>query len=462
MTIDAKLVSGYGAEGEGEQTRRGFSLIEVLISIVILALGLLGLGVLFPVVIREQRLGTDQTAGVLVANNARAVLENTQFRSWKPNGNPSAVTPQQVRDVFYSVNVWKELRDSASFTGLNGPQDSARPTRGREQIFEFGEWYIPTDAALGSVFGIGSVAMGDTGRPLRPINASGTPLPGAPTGACCVLGTPPALATCTAGLTESACIATAGGRWVGANTTCQVDVCGPQYSSLSLASRLYPMDVSTPRYVWDFAVQRITDFNTNTLADQDGLRVAIFVRRVDPRIRTDQGVSLLRAFTDETLPVTSRRVPVGADATTGQPTLDGTDGSAGAWYSWIRVASVQFWFQDQATSDYRFRDRLYVPSLQPLDGQFTAQQVYSYLKQPGQKLVDNLGNVYTVVGDGPAGNVPGVLGYIQIDPPVPARVETGRSFPAVNSKPEERAIREVIYTPQIPVSVTTYEPEVSR
>lgn len=51
-----------------------FTLIEVLMSIFVLALGLLGLGALIPGIIREQRVASDRTLGVVVANDARAYL----------------------------------------------------------------------------------------------------------------------------------------------------------------------------------------------------------------------------------------------------------------------------------------------------------------------------------------------------------------------------------------------------
>jgi Tfp pilus assembly protein PilV len=53
-----------------------FSLIEVLISVLVLALGLLGLGAMFPVIIRQQRQATDATLGTMAANAARLELEN--------------------------------------------------------------------------------------------------------------------------------------------------------------------------------------------------------------------------------------------------------------------------------------------------------------------------------------------------------------------------------------------------
>ncbi len=52
----------------------GFTLIEVLMSIFVLALGLLGLGALIPGIIREQRVASDRTLGIVVANDAKAYL----------------------------------------------------------------------------------------------------------------------------------------------------------------------------------------------------------------------------------------------------------------------------------------------------------------------------------------------------------------------------------------------------
>ncbi|MCW5775284.1 MAG: hypothetical protein KIS87_02410 [Phycisphaeraceae bacterium] len=51
-----------------------FSLVEVLIAVFVLALGLLGLGAVFPVVVREQRLATDATLGLGAMNSIKADL----------------------------------------------------------------------------------------------------------------------------------------------------------------------------------------------------------------------------------------------------------------------------------------------------------------------------------------------------------------------------------------------------
>ncbi len=62
-----------------DRIRRAFSLIEILIAVIILGLGLLGLAALFPVVIREQRIGTDNVLGVTVANSARAIVDGPDW-----------------------------------------------------------------------------------------------------------------------------------------------------------------------------------------------------------------------------------------------------------------------------------------------------------------------------------------------------------------------------------------------
>lgn len=54
---------------------RAFTLIEVLISIVVLSLGLLGLAAIFPVVVYQQRMASDTVQGVSMANSAVAWLD---------------------------------------------------------------------------------------------------------------------------------------------------------------------------------------------------------------------------------------------------------------------------------------------------------------------------------------------------------------------------------------------------
>src|SRR5205085_10239900 len=119
----------------------------------------------------------------------------------------------------------------------------------------------------------------------------------------------------------------------------------------------------------------------------------------------------------------------------GTPTLDGTDGSGGVYYSGVHTAEVEFWYNPQ-TPAQAHRDRLYCPTASALPTRPSRNRVkteWALMKQPGQKLVDNMGNIYTVVGSGSEpgvsaqdlDNVPGA-DYVKIDPPVPDSVTADR------------------------------------
>lgn len=61
--------------------RTAFSLVEVLIAILVLSLGLLGLGAVFPTILRQQRLATQTTLGLTAQNAAGQILgSNDNFR----------------------------------------------------------------------------------------------------------------------------------------------------------------------------------------------------------------------------------------------------------------------------------------------------------------------------------------------------------------------------------------------
>jgi len=53
-----------------------FSLVEVLVAVLVLALGLLGLGAVFPVVVRQQRIATQTTLGLSAREATRQILVN--------------------------------------------------------------------------------------------------------------------------------------------------------------------------------------------------------------------------------------------------------------------------------------------------------------------------------------------------------------------------------------------------
>ncbi|HRQ73009.1 MAG TPA: hypothetical protein PLU35_08280 [Phycisphaerales bacterium] len=64
----------------------GFSLVEVLIAVFVLALGLLGLGAVFPVVVREQRIASDATLGLGAMNSIKSELNaRSDLRRFNPS-----------------------------------------------------------------------------------------------------------------------------------------------------------------------------------------------------------------------------------------------------------------------------------------------------------------------------------------------------------------------------------------
>lgn len=67
----------------------GFSLIEVMIAVLVLALGLLGLGAIFPVIVRQQRLATERTLAIAAADGAVAALRSDRRLNETPPGQPN-------------------------------------------------------------------------------------------------------------------------------------------------------------------------------------------------------------------------------------------------------------------------------------------------------------------------------------------------------------------------------------
>ncbi|VAX39544.1 hypothetical protein MNBD_PLANCTO03-1038 [hydrothermal vent metagenome] len=84
--------------------RRAFSLVEVLVAVFVLALGLLGLGAVFPAVLRQQRIATETTQGLSAQNAVAPILaSNANFR---PGGRGWAALKQYVIDNQASNGDW--------------------------------------------------------------------------------------------------------------------------------------------------------------------------------------------------------------------------------------------------------------------------------------------------------------------------------------------------------------------
>ncbi|MDX9911131.1 MAG: prepilin-type N-terminal cleavage/methylation domain-containing protein [Phycisphaerales bacterium] len=208
--------------------RRAFSLIEVLIAVVVLALALLGLAAVFPVVINEQKVATQTTLGVMASSSTENFLTRVEALNQEPIYQVSGVlTNRRPSDGGLITNVshlgWRLWRDNLS-SGNSG----FSPT---------GAWVVPGSS---------------NSFPVRADVATGLPTtltvanPGAP-------------------------------------SQTAIDI--------PLASRLFPPaygETGEPRFVSDFAARRIlADRNIRNPkpSKQDQIELAIFVRPIDPTIR---------------------------------------------------------------------------------------------------------------------------------------------------------------------------------
>lgn len=317
--------------------------------VLILALGLLGLGAVIPVVVREQRLASDATLGVSAVNNAEAYL---------------ASRPQ-----------------------LNRLTDPERETGGVPDKLGFGVWQLtPTWSTQGKWAKWKAAEEIDAGTgDFRIVDASS--------------GSARAVA-------------------------------------ISVADRLWPnrsSDGGVPRFIWDIVGRRIDGMNPPTVsgdpttAIDDHLQLVVFVRRLDSNIRVPRGKSLSDVLTMSSTDK-DHRLPVAVDPTTKLPTLNGM----GVYAEPIVLGSPSSSDAGMSWDPVR-RDRIKLPGADATQ--------FKLASQPGQKLVDTFGNVYTVLG--PASDAPTTT--IIIDRRVEDWMDKAQ---AAGNKPG------IIFTPQVPAAVT--------
>lgn len=216
---------------------------------------------------------------------------------------------------------------------------------------------------------------------------------------------------------------------------------------LTVLSRLYPPPSavgSVPRYVWDIVPRRVDVGGdpSDPLAQPGGprqLQLAIFVRRIDSGIRVprdSRNLTLLDVLAQVGVSSSERRSPVAVDSN-GRPTRTGADENGNPNYALPLALGVDF----DATQRDRLRllDVLFGPT------GTTGAVARELARQTGQRLVDNLGNVYTVIGR--QENDPDV---VLIDPTVPAWVPDPASLPTDR---QHRSVVQVVFTPQVPAAV---------
>lgn len=234
-----------------------------------------------------------------------------------------------------------------------------------------------------------------------------------------------------------------------------VDPISPSLGSfaIAMADRLYPGDGSLakePQYIWDMAVRRtvpVPATRSEIPPGSDDVQIAVFVRRLDQRIRVPRDKSMFQVLNPEST-TDIRRWPLSVSKTTGLSNQDGrTDNST---YSTPIVVRVQFGSSSQGgtTAATTVRDRLrigkYVSASSPAIESIEDKNVFTICSQAGQKLVDNLGNVYTVLG-------PDTRTELQSDPTKDVRIT-----PAVAPGVNKNQLFEVVLTPQIPAEVLVF------
>ena len=365
-----------------DRSRHAFTLIEVLIAILVLAIGMLGLGAIFPAVIIEQRNAFEVIEGANVASAAEAFISNREM-------------------VDFSL-----ISD-----GFNRPITGGPSTVGPGPRFSH-EWVVPQDGMTNYGWTSPVPNFVDFSTGLWSFNANDSSV----------------------------------------NPTITIAKNYPETAQIPVFARLFPQPYSgkDPRFVWDLALRRE--------ASNDRLQAAIFVRRIDARIRVPKDYTLSDVLTRDDVPG-GRKLPVAINADTGQPAPD--DGQPNKFHAAIQTLQVQVhpehldWLIFKNGRNQNINTSV------------------GFAAKPGQKLLDNTGVIRTVVGvptidqnDPIRSDATGQNRVVLVDPPFSVRNAGGRDTDkarptGLSSRladplwDDERAswVRQVIFTPRIPVTI---------
>lgn len=437
--------------------KRAFSLIEVVISIVVLSLGLLGVLAAFPSVIVLQQRAQDDVLGSAALGAAEAAIRASIFES-------DQLVDTNDDDVYYTP---RELVFLDS--GLSSNDAISLDFREMGYLWEWEQLWPGRDGRDRTPSGPGEAGPIHSGNPessnlLNGIITIGGGKDTVPQGGVYI---DPGNTFIRVENPTTDASPVAGGPGVLNTVTPGNDRDLDRYE-IPVATRLFPQPGSgaEPRYVWDFVLRRVDagfeeDDSGDAVVSAGNIpflpvQAVVFVRRIDAGIRlprqiaNDSNFTLAEALTGvvfETgnpVPDGSRRLPVSARVQPGGlsrigvtwptiPTNDGSMPTRDVGYSPILGIEITVNRNNAGLDVIDFRN--------PGTNRQALAPFRAEAGKPLQILVDNNGGVRRV------------LEVLDTDNQgVPTRVRVEPAF-----SPSESQVEQAVFTPQVPVAVRVLE-----